>query len=149
MATAQPIRHACSGGNPSGIRIAADSWTTVRVANVPICSVWNSLSPPRAARRRAAAAFVSARAPATFPARRAPAEHDALAHLQLHSLADRFHDAGSLVAEQHRQRMVEPGLEHVQIAMAHAGRLEPNHHLACSGLVELELRELESSELTD
>ena len=84
VATAQPIRHACSAGKLVRDGIAADSCTTVRVANVPSWSVWNSFSPParsrrRGARRRAAAALVAARAPAALAARRAPAEHDALA----------------------------------------------------------------------
>ena len=36
VATAQPMRHACSDGSAAGIWTAATAGTTVRVANVPV-----------------------------------------------------------------------------------------------------------------
>ena len=136
------------------MRIAADSWTTVRVANVPSCNVWNSLS-PFARNRRAARGGVRQRRSSPrahqrhSPHGRAPAEHDAVADGQLDPLADGLDDACAFVAEQHGQRMAEARVHDVQVGVADAGRLEPHDDLARARLVERELRELEPPELAD
>ncbi len=72
-----------------------------------------------------------------------------VADSELDAFADGLDDAGALVAEQHGQRMAEARLQHVQVGVADAGRLEPDDHLARPGLVDLELRELEPPELAD
>ena len=55
VATAQPIRHACSTGSSRGTFTAATSGTTVWVANVPVRSTGVSTLPSRRNSRPAAA----------------------------------------------------------------------------------------------
>src|SRR6266511_3156552 len=119
VATAQPIRHACSAGRLSPTRTAADSCTTVRVANVPSCSVWNSLSPFRRKRRAARGGVLQRRS--------SPRAH------QRHSPQG--------------ERVSEAGVRDVQVGVADAGRLDPDDDLARAWVVDLQLGELEPSEL--
>src|SRR5215470_7310142 len=55
VATAQPIRQACSTGSSRGTGTAPTSGTTVLVANVPARSTGVRTSPPRRRRRPVAA----------------------------------------------------------------------------------------------
>ena len=75
-------------------------------------------------------AQVAARAPAALAARRAPADHDPVASAHgLDSWPDGLDDARAFVPEQDGRRVGEPGLEHVQVAVADAARLDADEHL--------------------
>ena len=100
--------------------------------------------------RRPTAAHVAARAPAALAARRAPADHDPVAHAHgLDSRPDGLDDACPFVPEQDRRRVGEPRLEHVQVAVADAARLDADEHLVLVRVLDLDLDELEATELLD
>ena len=114
------------------------SATTVRVANVPVRSTGVSSAPSaRCSRPGAAGGRLhwrgsprrhGAHAPhAVFQ----PSTTRSPAATTVDALADRLDRAGALVPEQDRQR-VAPAvlLDHVQVAVADAGRLDPDEHLA-------------------
>jgi len=154
VATLQPIRHACSGGSPSAIGIAAAEWTTVRVANVPICNVCESVRAVREMQavphswRSTAAADVTTRAPAAGTARRAPPEHDAISRRKRRdAAADLLNDACSFMAQQHRETVRPAGLDDMKIAMADPTRLDSDEHFAFAGSVDLDLFEVEAPDL--
>jgi hypothetical protein len=65
----------------------------------------------------------------------------------LHAVADGLDDARSLVPEEDGQRMTEPRLDHVQVGVADACRLDADERLARPGLVELELGHAEPAKL--
>ena len=149
VATAQPIRHACSAGSSCGIFTAATAGTTVRVANVPVRRTGDrtlavgAMQPPRRSGRLLALARSAARARCARAARGVPAEHDPIAFGEtLDVLADTLDGTGSFVPEQHRQLMPPAVLlDHVEVAVADAGRVDPDAHLARAGLVDADLLE--------
>ena len=67
----------------------------------------------------------------------------------LDSLADGLDDAGALVAEQHRERMVVAGSHDVEVGVADAGGLDPDASLARARLVQLDLLDAEVLELVE
>jgi len=91
---------------------------------------------------------VTAGAPRAAPARRAPTEDHPVTHLDsFHAGADLFHDARTLVAEQHGQTVRPAGLGDVQIRMADAARLEPHQYLLRPRRLDLDLLEAEPADL--
>ena len=65
----------------------------------------------------------------------------------LDALAEHLDHACSLVAEQHRQRVVEAGADDVQIGVADPGGFDPDSRLARPRLVEVDLLDAEPLEL--
>ncbi len=99
-------------------------------------------APPRGRWTRALPRL-AAQAHRTGAAGRLPAEHDAVAgHEPVHALTDRLDRSGAFVPEQHREG-VPPAvlLDHVQVAVTDARRLDPDEHLARSRLADLDLLE--------
>ena len=149
VATAQPIRHACSTGSSRGTFTAATAGTTVCVANVPVRSTGVSTLPSsRSSRPAAAGGCLHCRG---APRRQVghspqavfqPMHHAVTGREPVDAVADRFDRARTLVAEQDRVR-VAPAvlLDHVQVAVADAGRLDAHEHLAGLGLRDLDLLE--------
>src|SRR5712691_111138 len=98
--------------------------------------------------RRAAATDVATRAPAAGTARRAPAEHDAISGSQRADAdADLFHHACSLMAKQHRQPVRPARLDHVEIAVTHPTRFDPNEYFVVARGVDLDLFKIEAPDL--
>ena len=99
-----------------------------------------SVHPAMGDRRGPAEVRGAAGAPPALAAGRPPADHDTVSGGDvIDALACSFDDAGSLVPEQHRERMVVAGPHDVEIGVAHAGRLDPDADLAGTGLVEVDL----------
>ena len=149
VATAQPIRQAWSTGSSRGTIATASSCTTVRVAKVPVRRTGvRSVPSARCNRPGAAGGRLHWRGSprlhgAHVPHERLPADHDPVAGRHVRdALADRLDDAGALVAEQHRER-VPPAvlLDHVQVAVADAGRLDLDEHLVRPRRVDDDLLE--------
>ena len=136
VATAQPIRHACSTGSSAGTRTAATAGTTVCVAKCPGAQDGRqhrpvgAMQPAGGGRRLPAAPWCASQAGGAGAARRLPAEHDAVAGGEGDDVRADAHDgARALVTEQHRERMPPPVLvDHVLVAVADAGRLDPDEH---------------------
>src|SRR5204863_6147126 len=94
-------------------------------------------------RRPQALPRVAARAHRARPARRLPAEHDPVARGEaVDAVADGLDRPRALVAEENRQA-VAPAvlLDHVQVAVADAGRLDADEHLARPRLLHADLLE--------
>src|SRR5262249_49945962 len=73
---------------------------------------------------------------------RFPAENDAVTRPERNAVADCFHHAGTLVAEQNRERRAPAVvLDHVQVAVTDARRLDADEHLARAGLGDVDLLE--------
>jgi uncharacterized protein (DUF885 family) len=96
---------------------------------------------PDGGRRPFTATWPAAFAFVAFAARTLPTEDDPVAFREsLHALADALDRACTFVAEQHRE-LVTPArlLDHVQVAVADAARLDADEHLAVAGLVDVDL----------
>src|SRR2546427_10278503 len=98
--------------------------------------------------RSSAAADVSAHAPTAGSARRAPPQHDAISRRQRGDAdADLFPHASSLMAQQHRQPVRPARLDHMEIAVAHPTRFDPDEHFVVAWRVDLDLFEVEAPDL--
>src|SRR5262249_59325514 len=77
--------------------------------------------------------------------------HDPVARLEAgHAVADGLHHAGALVPQEHRVGMAPPVLlDHVQVAVADAGRLDPDQHLAGAGRGDIDLLERHDAPLAE
>jgi len=138
VATAQPSKHACSGGSSRGTFAAATAGTTVCVAKVPVRRTGvNSEPSARKSRPGAAGGRLHWRgSPRSHEAHVAaggfPTDDDTVALGEPgHTVTQRLDHPGPLVAEEDRERVVPAVLlDHVQVAVADAGGLDPDEHLA-------------------
>ena len=91
--------------------------------------------------RMGAAARDAAPARPAGAARHRPRQHDGIAHARrVHAVADLLDDAGSLVAEQHRERRSPvPVLDRPEIRVTDPAGDQPNEHLTGPGSVDLEV----------
>ena len=94
-------------------------------------------------RRALALARLAALAHRTDATGGLPAEHDAVADRQAgDAVADGLDRARPLVPEQHRIRVMPAVLlDHVQIGVTDAGRVDPNEHLGRAGRFDADLLE--------
>ena len=151
VATAQPIRHACSTGS------SRRHLHRGGLAGRP-CASRTCRSQHGRERRRRRARKQPARRGGRPPACRAGSPRGTAQHVpqaafqpsttrspareRRDALADGLDRAGALVPEQHRERVAPAVLfDHVQVAVADAGRLDPDEHLARPGRVDDDLLE--------